>query len=293
MSHILVLIAAFSWALIGLFTKAIEATGLSELDALVVKGVVGAVAFVAMAFCKNKKSLCLYRPSHILYFVGTGLFSFVLFSWCFMKAINMTSAGVAVVLLYTAPAIIMVYSAIFLKERMTKRKVVVLLMTLAGCTLVSEFWKSGSQVTLAGLGVGLMAGFGYALYSIFGSAAIKCGYSSETITAYTFVLASIALLCINSPVALVPKINMTNSWGLLIVFSLLTTVVPFFCYTKGLVNLPASVASVIATIEPVVAAILGILVLHESAGAAKILGIVLIIGGVFLLNIQPKNKLQE
>lgn len=290
MSYVLVVIAGISWGLIGLFTKALTEIGLTELNMLTVKAVVSAIFFVIFTFVKHRKAFRLYKPLDIFYFVGTGILSFTFFSWCFMKAINMTGAGVAVVLLYTAPAIIMIYSTIFLKEQLTRKKVVVLCMTLVGCALVSEIWSADSNITLAGLVVGLLAGFGYALYSIFGTMAIKGGYSSETITVYTFLLASVVLLFLEPPMELVSDIAAKNAWPLLIVFSLLTTVLPFFCYTKGLVNLPPSVASVIATIEPVVGAILGILVLKEGASVSKIAGIILIIGGVFLLNMKQKER---
>lgn len=290
MSYILVVVAGVSWGLIGLFTKVIAGIGLSELDALAIKATITAIFFLIFTLIKDKSAFKLKKPSDVVYFIGTGLFSFAFFSLCYMKAINMTSAGVAVVLLYTAPAIIMVYSTFFLKEPFTRKKGVVLLMTLVGCALVAEVWKSDSNITIEGLIVGLLAGFGYALYSIFGSMAVKRGYSPETITVYTFSFATIGLLLLVSPMELVQEVSAKGAWALLIVFALLTTVLPFFCYTKGLVNLPPSVASVIATIEPVVGAILGILVLKESAGFGKLLGIVLIIGGVFLLNMKRKNN---
>ena len=67
-------------------------------------------------------------------------------------------------------------------------------------------------------------------------------------------------------------------------FALLTTVVPYLCYTRGLSGLPASKASVTATLEPVVTTLLGIFVFHESVSMMKILGIVLVLSSVVLMN---------
>ena len=88
------------------------------------------------------------------------------------------------------------------------------------------------------------------------------------------------------PVAVLQQITAMGQWPLAISFALLTTVVPYLCYTKGLSGLPASQASVTATIEPVVAAILGIVVFHESASFLKIAGIVLVLSSVVLMNKQ-------
>ncbi|WP_317855800.1 DMT family transporter [Chakrabartyella piscis] len=290
MAYILVVIAGVSWGLIGLFTKALASVGLSELDSMAVKATVSAIAFVCMALVKDRSAFRLKHPLDILYFIGTGVCSFAFFSWMFMKTINLTSNGIAVVLLYTAPTIIMIYSVVVLKEQMTKKKALVLAMTLVGCALVSEVWQSETVMSLEGLLTGLASGVGYALYSIIGTKVIQKGYSSIAITTYTFLVAAIALLLVISPVELVQEISDKNAWLLLISFGLLTTVVPFFCYTKGLVNLPASVASVTATIEPVVGALLGIFVLKESASFWKIVGIVCIVGGVVLLSVNTPAK---
>ena len=69
-----------------------------------------------------------------------------------------------------------------------------------------------------------------------------------------------------------------------------TTVVPYLTYTKGLSGLPASKASVTATIEPVVAAILGIVLFHESVSMLKLTGIVLVLSSVVVMSRQSEKE---
>jgi drug/metabolite transporter (DMT)-like permease len=137
---------------------------------------------------------------------------------------------------------------------------------------------------------GLGAGFGYALYSIFGTYAIKAGYGSLTISLYTFLMATIVMSFLVEPVEVVAKITEMGQWPLAISFALLTTVVPYLTYTKGLSGLPASKASVTATIEPVVAAILGIVVFHESVSMLKLTGIVLVLSSVVVMSRQSEKE---
>jgi len=284
MSYILVLIAGVSWGLIGVFTKAIDALGFTEMQMLFVKGVLATAVLFLITFFKDKSQLKLKNWKDIRYFIGTGVVSFAFFSWAYMKAVNLTSLGVAAVLLYTAPTFVMLFSILLFGEQMTKTKGIVLLMTFAGCILVTGILEGGAAFTWQGIVIGLASGIGYALYSIFGTYAIRGGYGSLTISFYTFLLATIVISFLVEPAAVVSQITEMGQWPLAISFALLTTVVPYLAYTKGLSGLPASKASVTATIEPVVAAVLGIVVFHESVSMLKITGIVLVLSSVVVMS---------
>lgn len=284
MSYILVLIAGVSWGLIGVFTKAIDALGFTEMQMLFVKGVLATAVLFLITFFKDKSQLKLKNWKDIRYFIGTGVVSFAFFSWAYMKAVNLTSLGVAAVLLYTAPTFVMLFSILLFGEQMTKTKGIVLLMTFTGCILVTGILEGGAAFTWQGIVIGLAAGVGYALYSIFGTYAIRGGYGSLTISFYTFLLATIVISFLVEPAAVVLQITEMGQWPLAISFALLTTVVPYLAYTKGLSGLPASKASVTATIEPVVAAVLGIVVFHESVSMLKITGIVLVLSSVVVMS---------
>ena len=289
MSYILVLIAGVSWGLIGVFTKAIDRLGFTEMQMLFVKGVLAAAMLFIIIFAKDKKQLRLKDWKHLRYFVGTGIVSFTFFSWANMKAVNLTSLGVAAVLLYTAPTFVMLFSILLFGEKMTKTKGIVLLMTFVGCILVTGLLEGGAAFTWQGIAIGLASGIGYALYSIFGTYAIRAGYSSLTISFYTFLMAAVTMAFLVEPVAVVTQITELGQWPLAVSFALLTTVVPYLSYTKGLSGLPASKASVTATIEPVVAAVLGIVVFHESVSMWKLTGIVLVLSSVAVMSRQKQK----
>lgn len=289
MSYILVLIAGISWGLIGVFTKAIDALGFTEMQMLFVKGVLATAVLLVITFFKDRSQLKLKNWKDIRYFVGTGIISFTFFSWAYMKAVNLTSLGVAAVLLYTAPTFVMLFSILLFGEKMTKTKGIVLLMTFVGCILVTGLLEGGAAFTWQGIAIGLASGIGYALYSIFGTYAIRAGYGSLSISFYTFLMATITMTFLVEPVTVVTQITEMGQWPLAISFALLTTVVPYLSYTKGLSGLPASKASVTATIEPVVAAILGIIVFHESVSMWKLTGIVLVLSSVVVMSRQEQK----
>ncbi len=290
MAYVWIIFAGLCWGLIGLFTKAITLFGLTEMEILFIKGVVSVILLSIILMIRDKKSFQLKKKGDILYFVGTGIVSFTFFSWCYMKAINLTSVGIAAVMLYTAPTIVMLFSIVLFHEKMTRKKALVLIMTLCGCGMITGLFSGKLMLSPMGLLAGLGSGIGYALYSIFGTFALRRGYQSLTISFYTFLMASVFMaFCVN-PVHVVQEITAAGQWPLSILFAVMTTVIPYLCYTKGLSHLPASKASVTATIEPVVAAILGILVFKESATVAKIGGILLVVGAVVLMNLGKTSQ---
>lgn len=222
---------------------------------------------------KNRSGLRLRKITDIKYFIGTGIVSIIFLSWTYAKAINLSSAGVAATLLYTAPAIVMVFSIFLFGERLTLRKIGILLMTLIGCLFVTGALDSRGAVSKEGILFGLCAGFTYAMYSIFTTYALR-KYSAVTITFFTFLMASVFLTPFAAGVFV--KVFEHDMFLFSMVFALITTVLPFTMYTGGLSKIETSKASLMASVEPVSAAVIGIVFYNESVSAVKLIGIALV-----------------
>ena len=288
---ILVLFSGICWGSLGLFTKNITILGFSEMEMLFVKMTIATILLIPILLLKDKKLLYLHNITDIRYFIGTGICSYAFFNWCYMKAILETSLGVAAVLLYTAPAIVMVSSSFLFREKLTKIKCIVVAMTFLGCVFVTGvLGTEDATYTVKGILFGICSGIGYALYSIFGMFAIKKNYHSFTITFYTFVFAAAFTCFLINPTQLLQKIVEKNALFDMVLFSVVTALVPYICYTKGLSHMQASQASVIATIEPVVATIIGILIFQEGISLQKMIGMALVLGGVIIPVISQKSK---
>ena len=294
-SYIIIVVAAVCWGSIGLFTKKLSIMGFNESEMLFIKVVLGTFVLLPVLLYKDKKLLYLKQPMDIRYFLGTGIISFAFFSLCYMRAIEVTSLGVAAVLLYTAPTIVMVFSILLFGERLTGRKVFTLFTTFVGCVLVTGIFGSGGSggsITTWGLLLGLGAGLGYALYSVFGALALRRGYHSMTITFYTFFTSAVFLLFLVRPISLLTRITELRLWPTIIAFSAITTIIPYAAYTAGLSHVRASRASIMATMEPVVAAMIGILVFHENAKPQKLAGMALVLCAIFFMGAE-ENKVEN
>lgn len=278
----LVLLAGILWGTIGFFVRVLNAAGLSSMEIVMIRAVTTTILlFVYLAV--TDKSLLKIRLKDVWCFFGTGICSIVFFNYCYFKTISMTSLSVAAVLLYTAPAIVMLLSALLFHEKITIRKIIALCMTFSGCIFVTGILGMTDGFSLTGVLVGLGAGLGYALYSIFGRFALERGYHSFTISFYTFLFAMIGTvpLC-NLPQVVAVSVTDLKMLLFYFVFGLFSTVIPYIVYTLGLKEMENSRASIIASIEPVTATLLGVLVYHEMITVNEIMGVALVIGSIIL-----------
>ena len=286
---VLIIIAGCFWGSMGIFVRRLDTYGFSSIQIVSIRVTIAALIFALVLFVKDRKGFKIsFRD--IPLFLGLGFGSILFFTVCYFSAITMMSLSTAAILLYTSPIWIMLMSILFFHEKLDRRKLIALALAFAGCVLVSGI--SGGGVTPTGLLVGLGSGIGYGLYSILGKIAL-CKYSPYTVTTYTFVFAAIGSWFICRPADMINKFSDAADPGFLILFccltAVITAVIPFLAYTLGLERVEASKAGIIATIEPMVATLIGIVVFSEPLTLMSGMGIVLILSAVVLLNLKRKN----
>lgn len=286
---VMVFLAGICWGVISVFIKGLTSFDYDSFDIMCFRSW-ASVVLMFIFFLMRDRSLLKIKLRDIWMFIGTGIFSLTFFSYCYFTSIVKSGAAVAVVLLYTSPIFVMLMSAVVFKEKITLKKIVALILTFIGCVLVAGLIGTGSRLSMGALLLGLGAGFGYALYSIFAGFAVK-KYSSLTVTFYTFLFSGITLPIFRNPVALIGSISLqVIPW--IVGTSIICTVLPYLCYTWGLGKMEAGKAAVLVTVEPLVGAIIGILIYHEDANLFKLLGIVLIFSAVILLSL-PNIKVKK
>ncbi|MBQ3279508.1 MAG: EamA family transporter [Clostridia bacterium] len=281
---LLIILAGCFWGSMGIFVRKLTSFGFSSVQIVSIRVTLAALFFSVLLLIRNPAG---FRISlrDIPLFLGLGFGSILFFTVCYFTAITMMPLSTAAILLYTSPIWIMLMSALFFREKLTGRKLLALALAFAGCVLVSGI--SGEGISLTGLLVGLGSGIGYGLYSILGTVALR-KYSPYTVTTYTFLFAAAGSWLICNPSDMVSKFSAAPSPISLLLFccltALVTAVIPFLSYTLGLQTVEASKAGILATIEPMVATLVGILFFSEPITLLSGLGILLILAAVVLLN---------
>ena len=281
---LLILLAGCFWGSMGIFVRRLGTFGFSSVQVVCIRVTLAALFFSVLLLAKDRRGFRIALRDLPL-FLGLGFGSILFFTVCYFTAITMMPLSTAAILLYTSPIWIMLMSVLFFREKLNGVKLVALGLAFAGCVLVSGI--SGEGITLAGLLVGLGSGIGYCLYSILGSVALR-KYSPYTVTAYTFLFAAAGSWAVCGPADMVSKFAAAPNLASLLLFccltALVTAVIPFLAYTLGLRSVEASRAGILATVEPLVATIIGILVFSEPLTWLSGLGILLILSAVILLN---------
>jgi len=303
-----ILAAAFLWGGTGVYFKELSARGLLPMQAVFLRTSIAMLGLGLWLLISNRSAFRI-KIKDFWCFIGTGLMSLLVFNWCYFGAINENGMAVAGVLLYTAPAFVTVLSALLFKEKLRLPGWGMLVLVLVGCALVSGVSSSisggtggvpvsgiaGSAGVLtgsagglstAGILYGLGSGFGYALYSIFGRYALNRGYSPQTISFYTFALCtlgSIPFALSSGGPDLAALASVPAVWLYAPALGILGCLLPYWFYTKGLSGVTGATASMTATLEPVVAALFGLILYRETLTPWQAVGIVLVLGSILLI----------
>ena len=217
-----------------------------------------------------------------------GVISIGAFHVFWNNAVLMLGASLATVIQCTAPIFVTIMARILFKEPLTFRKIIAIVLAAAG-TILAAGLISGADWKIQPLGllIALGSAITYGSLSLFGKK-LSTEYNAWTIMFYIFAIATLSLFIFQS--------GRPDPWptgsgilGLLLGFVLMSTILGFSIFTKGLLILPASIASITATTEILFASILAYLFLGEKLGVWQIMGALLIVSGVVLVSLAKDN----
>ena len=289
----LVILAGCLWGTMGIFVRHLNAIGLQSMEIVEARSVLTAVGMFA-ALALFRRDLLKVRAKDLWIFVGGGMASVILFNYCYFQTIQRASLSTAAILLYTSPVFVLLLSVPLFGEKLTRKKLICLVLAITGCALASGVASGGMALSPMTLLLGLGSGFGYGLYSIFSRFALQRGYHPITITAYIFLFGALGGIPLTD-FGQITQVVRADGGNLiyLMVYTLVTTIVPYISYTTGLQQVENGVAAVLACIEPVMATVFGIFVFSEMPTLSGWLGILLVLIALTALNLQPKNEQSE
>lgn len=245
-----------------------------------------AIPVLAILVRIKRYEISLTRREVVL-FACFGFLSLTVFETLFFTSFFYTTVQHAAALLYTAPAFVAILSWLILKERFAKAKVVAVVLSILGAFLIlgivvgEPLFASRTQI---GDWLAIGSGIGYSTWFIFGKI---LGKNREP--AVTSLLAMCFGVVFLFPIMVgLEGLRLPNSllaWQLVGMIGLLPTATAYVLYLGGLKLIEATRASVFAIIEPVTAAILGFLLLHEMFTYIAFVGFALIISSIILISL--------
>jgi drug/metabolite transporter (DMT)-like permease len=211
-------------------------------------------------------------------------------------------AAVATVLIYSAPLFSAVAGRVLLRESLGPLKAAAVAIGIAGCVLVSgaydpAHWR-GNPV---GIALGLGTGLSFAAYGLLGRVVARRGIPTWTAMAYGFLLSTVLMLTLlrRSAFDWLPTSLLAGAggsqpavlgWATLLALALGPTLGGHGLYNASLAYLPASTATLIATLEPPLTALLAYLLLGERLGFPQLAGSGLVLAGVVAVSIEDRRE---
>ena len=280
-SYAFVVLGAVCWGFIGVFNRLLASAGVDMQNRVFVRNFPSFV-LLTLVFALFRREVFHVKPRDLPIFMGSGLLSILTLSWVYFNCQMECSLAVAAVLLYLAPSLVVLMSALLWKTPVTRRKIAALLLSLLGCALVSGVVGGALTGSPRGLLFGLASAFCYATYTIFAHYGLA-RYDTYTMIYWTFFFAGLGSLAFLDWAALAPALATAKGVGGAAGLVLVATVLPYLFYTKGLEGVEGGRAAIIANVEPMAAALLGVVLFPERLSIWVLLGIVCVLGGVALL----------
>ena len=289
---IYIIAAGMLWGTSGIFVHYLSPYGFSPYEMSLVRGVVSFAVMSLYALIFNR-SLFKAKWWQLLLYLGIGITLFATAS-CYYSAMQLSSVSTAVVLMYTAPIYVSIVSVLFMGEKFSWQKGVAIGVMLLGCCFVSGL-IGGFKFDALGIAIGVLSGITYAAYNILTKLALKRGCSAVSATVYGFLFMSLTALIfasfddVFSHAAAKPAVTVPLLLGL----GIFTFVLPYFLYTLSMRELSAGTASALGIIEPMAACIFSFALLGEKLDTFSIIGILLILGAVFMLSLSERSNTQN
>lgn len=283
MGYLCIVAAAVLWGTLGPVARFAFRDGIDPLELAFWRAVIGGAAFAAHAIVRRRLRIARRDVPALVAFALVGV---TVFYWSYLQAVRTGGAALAAILLYTAPAWVAVAGALWLGERLTTRKLAALVLTLAGVALVAVGGGLAlGDVGAAALGWGLLSGVSYAAYYLFGKRYFE-RYPAPTVFLYALPLGALALLPV---IPWSPKAP--ADWLVILFIAVVPTYLAYLLYSLGLRRIEATRAATVATLEPVVAAVLALVVWRERLGAAAVIGSGLVLAGVLVMTTTRESVL--
>ncbi len=282
-SELMVILAGICWGIISIFILPLAAAGLSSMQITAVRLTTAALIMTPLMLWKAREKMKV-RPRDLWMFVLTGTVFTVGYAALYIYANVHGETSVAIVLLYTSPVWVVLLSVPLFGERITTVKLVSIILTVAGCVMVSGILQGISAISPVVVLAGLASGMSYGLYTVFARIAMR-HYDSLTVTVYTLLFAMFGILPLGDlggVLGLIPAHPEIIFWGLGI--GIVCMIAPVFLFNAGLAHIETGKAAILVALEPVVGVVIGMLLWHESHNPMKMAGIVLVILAIILIN---------
>jgi drug/metabolite transporter (DMT)-like permease len=292
LGYLMVATAATLFAVNGTVSKVVLGSGLSSLELTQIRSTGAAVGliFFLLAFAPSRLRV---TPRELLFLVVFGVTGVAFVQWLYFVAIENLPVGIALLIQFIAPVFVALFARFVYHERIRRRIWVALVLCTTGLSVVVEVW-SGLAFSTVGITAAFAASVALTAYILMAERERR-HRDPVSLSFYGFLFAAL-FWAVAQPLwrfpwgALDDTVSLQGNladrtapvWLLVSFVIVVGTMVTFTLLTGALRHIPATRASIVATLEPVIATVVAWLWLGESFGTAQLAGGAVVLAGIFL-----------
>ena len=243
----------------------------------------GILLFMIVVFIEKKSIL---RPLKnkwdsmgIILFGVAGMY---LVQYTYFKTIELSNVSFATILQFTAPFFIFIYESIKNRKLPSILTITLLFMTILGVVFIATKGNfSNLSVSLEALLFGLVSAVMIAFYSTYPKKLLK-KYGSITVVGWGMIIGSVISNIIHPIWKIQGDIN-TKSIIQVIIVVILGTSIAYLIYIASLNYISSSLAGILTAFEPVLAAVLSVVIFGLKFSIIELIGFVLVFVSIFIL----------
>jgi drug/metabolite transporter, DME family len=229
----------------------------------------------------------------LLRFFLLGILGVAASNYLYYLAIQRTNVATAIILQYTAPVWVLLYTVVRGAQRPSLRRTSAVGLAVVGCALAVGFVGSGAlRMDTVGVIAALLAAFSFAFYNV-GGHSVLARYDRWKVLLWVLVATSTFWLFVNPPWKIIAAHYGREQWAFMLVFSLLSVLAPFSCYFAGLQHLEPTRAIVASCLEPVFSIVIAAIALGELLRPFQTVGIVLVLVAIVLIQLPERAARSE
>lgn len=289
---VLAITAALLWGVSGTFAQFLfRERGINVEWLVTTRLLISGVVFMCIAiFNKDKGLTAIWKnKKDVFQLLLFSIFGMILVQYTYFAAIKHSNAATATVMQYAGPVLIAVYLAIKNKRWPSLTEYLAIILAVAGTFLLVTHGSFNSlSISGEALFWGILSAFALAFYTIQPVRLLE-KYSSPVVIGWSMLIGSVFFSFVHAPWNIEGTYDMETyiSLGFIIIFA---TLIAFYAYLTAVKSIGAQKTSLLASAEPLSAAIISVIWLNVSFGVMDWLGSFFIISTIFLLTKNEKKK---
>ncbi|MBQ6262267.1 MAG: EamA family transporter [Clostridia bacterium] len=285
-SFIKIFVTGCLWGTIGLFVKLMEGQGSSSSYTSFLRLLFGALFLAVLTLIVDGPGAFRIGKKTLISCILLGIVCQGVFNLLYSSSVSANGVSVASVLLYTAPVFTTVASLILFREKLNFLKWIALPVNVIGCALTATGGNfSAEALAPLGLLIGVGAGFTYGMTAVFGRIAMREKSSPLAVATYNLFFGCVFIAIVRRPWSTAEKPLDPKLLAFGALFGLIATALAYALYFSGLSGISeTSKVPVVASVEVVVASVIGAAVFAENLNPIRIVGIGLVLFSIFLFS---------